>query len=214
MHADSLFITGTDTDVGKTVVTAALAAAWPSRVRAVKPVASGIPQGNNGSDATRIALAAGHPPCIFQTWTAPVSPHRAALREGTPLNVPKLLSWLDSMTGPLLVEGAGGWKVPLSLDPRFDIADLAVHLGLPVVVVAANRLGVLNHTLLTVDAIRASGCEVAFVVLNTLDANDASLPTNLEDLTILLDVSVRAMPWIDPNDVGALASAGRQLLGL
>jgi dethiobiotin synthetase len=94
------------------------------------------------------------------------------------------------------------------------VSDLAARLGWPVVVVAPNRLGVLNHTLLTVEAVRRRGLRVAGVVLAEQDARDEAAATNLEDLRLLLDgVPVRALPRLaDASDAVALARAGRGLL--
>lgn len=206
----SIFVTGTDTDVGKSVVTAALASAWRGAVRAIKPLASGGASGP--TDAERIGRAAGHPPLVHSTWTAPVSPHRAALLEGRPLDVESMLDWLDALPDPRLVEGVGGWRVPLTVDPFFTVIDLAQHLGFPVLVVAANRLGVLNHTLLTVEAVRSAGLTVVGVVLNDLGGDDASCQHNLEDLELLLDVPVFPFPRLDPDDAGQLEQAGRELV--
>ncbi|MCB9671688.1 MAG: dethiobiotin synthase [Alphaproteobacteria bacterium] len=207
--ARSYFVTGTDTDVGKSVITAALAAARHGQVTAVKPVASGVDGGPG--DAERIAIAAGHPPTVFATWRTPVSPHLAAALEARPLDLHALLDWLDAIPEPRLIEGVGGWRVPLALEPRFEVVDLARHVDLPVLVVAANRLGVLNHTLLTVEAVRGAGLEVAAVVLNTVGAEDASTAHNLADLRALAGVPVHPFPHVDPTDPGALARAGREL---
>jgi len=169
------FITGTDTEVGKTVVTAGLAAALRQigePVAAVKPVATGSDA--PGADAARIARAAGHAPRIHTCFPVPAAPHRAARLANQALDFHAMVDWVRSQTGdPLLVEGVGGWTVPLTAAQR--VSDLAVALGLPVIVVAANRLGVLNHTLLTVEAVQASGLPLAAVVLNDHFSDDPQL---------------------------------------
>jgi dethiobiotin synthetase len=213
--AEGLFVTGTDTHVGKTVVTSALAAALARadvRVRALKPVASGVPDGEDGEDAVAIAAAAGHPPASFLRLTAPLSPHRAAALAGVDVDVDALLAWIRANAGAAtIVEGAGGWMVPIT--PRFRMSDLAAALGWPVLVVAADRLGVLNHTLLTVEAIRARGLPVAGVALVAQADPDDSAAHNLRDLQALLpDVAVRAMPWLAGRDRATLAEAGAGLL--
>ena len=178
MIPDRVFVTGTDTDVGKTWVSAAIVASQPDRV-ALKPVASGV-LGTDQDDAPRI----GSPRSPW-SYPAPVSPHRAAPHE-IPLDA--VLAWIRERSAPrMLVEGAGGWRVPMSWSAGF--ADLARELGFPVLVVAADRLGALNHTLLTVEAIRADGLPVCGVVLNDLGER---VPTNLDDLERLLDVPVVA----------------------
>ena len=136
-----------------------------------------------------------------------MSPHRAAAAEGGSVGLDEVVRWVTAHRGdPTLVEGAGGWEVPCG--PSWRIADLAAALGWPVLVVGANRLGVLNHTLLTVAAVRARGLGVAGVVLVGGDGPLAA--GNLEDLTALLpDVAVTAFPWVE----GDATWAGSALLG-
>lgn len=191
MIPSMLFVTGTDTEVGKTVVTAAIAAA--TEAVALKPIASGVAPGTVSEDAALLALACGGVPECARTWVEPVSPHRAAEMSGNPVTLPQLLEWISARSAPkMLVEGVGGWRVPISWE--FGVPELAQALGFPVLVVAANRLGVLNHTLLTVAAVQASGLEVVGVVLNNLGGQDESQATNLEDLRRLLDVPVWDFP--------------------
>jgi dethiobiotin synthetase len=197
MKRDGLFITGTDTGVGKTVVTAALAAGLRAAgrpVRALKPLATGsLPP---SEDAVLLGQAAGHRPQSWLTLHTAASPARAAKEADEELFMHEIIDWIEEQEGePLLVEGVGGWRVPIV--GRSTIADLAVALGFPVLVVAANKLGVLNHTLLTVDAIRASGCRVAGVVLNDAFECHVDLARwNLEDLREQLDVPVVSLPQI------------------
>lgn len=212
---DALFVTGTDTGVGKTVVAAALAAALADagvRVRALKPVASGVAPGQAGEDAATLGEAAGHPPSGLVRLAAPLSPHRAAELEGARIEPSAVLAWIGACRGEVtLVEGAGGFEVPITL--RWRMSDLAVALGWPVLVVAANRLGTLNHTLLTVEAVRRRGLLVAGVVLVDHAVDDAS-PHNADDLRRLLpDVAVVRLPRLPRLDRPALADAGRALLG-
>lgn len=207
--ADGLFVTGTDTGVGKTVVTAALAAALRDAgvdVRALKPVQSG-----DDGDAAFIAAAAGHAPRCLRTFRTPVSPHRAAALEGVTLDGDTLIDWVQAERGAVtLVEGAGGWNVPYA--PGFFVADLAEALGFPVLVVAANRLGVLNHTLLTLEAVRRRGLTVAGVVL-VEHAPEASVASNAADLRMLLPtVALRVLPRLAALDPATLGAAGRALL--
>lgn len=210
-----VFVTGIDTDVGKSVVTACLAAAARAHgsVVAAKPVASGVATGTAGEDAERLALGAGHPPTVFATYATPVSPHRAALLEGRP--VPdRLLDWVAALDADtVLVEGAGGWRVPLS--PTLWMADLARATAGPCIVVAADRLGVLNHTLLTVEAITRDGFDVLGVVLNQgmVRADDVSTASNLDDLRALLDVPVVPLPHVgdQPDHPPPWADVGHAL---
>lgn len=172
-----LFVTGTDTGVGKTRAGAALACLLASagrRVHVRKPVESGCPEGQEGlvpQDAEALRLAAGaiEPSTVVCRYRlrAPLSPERAAALEGRSLEVPDLLDACVagvSREGILLVEGAGGFLSPIARGALN--ADLARALGLPVLIVAADRLGVINHCLLTVEAVRARGLGVAGVVLS------------------------------------------------
>ena len=197
-----LLVTGTDTGVGKTVVSAALALA--SGARALKPVASGGPE-----DAELLALAGG-PVEHHRLFRTPVSPHRAAEVEGEAIDPMSLLAWIRrrASAGPVVVEGVGGFEVPLAWD--FRVSDLAANLGWPVAIVAPNRLGVLNHALLTVQAVEARRLTVQAVFLNELgeDTQDLSRGSNLLDLRRLLDVPVLPFPRVTSLDREALLQAG------
>jgi dethiobiotin synthetase len=175
------FVTGTDTDVGKTVVSALLARglrATGVRVSALKPFATG--EVGPGADARALGSAAGHEPREFQRFPTPASPERAAREAGAVVDVGGAIRWALEQPGVLVVEGVGGFEVPL--DGVHRVSDLARALALPVIVVARNRLGVLSHTLLTVDAVARAGLTVRAVVLN--DAADAGplLDWNAADL--------------------------------
>jgi len=200
------FITGTDTEVGKTVVTAGLAAALRKEghaVRAIKPLATG--SAPPGEDATQIAEAAGHTPLVHTCLPIPAAPHRAAALARTQIDFEALVHWTTQHQGsPTLVEGVGGWTVPLTQQHR--VSDLAAALGLPVIVVAANKLGVLNHSILTVEAILADGLEVSAVILNDHFSSSPDLAEwNHQDLTAALDVPILrfgpqpavGQPWSD-----------------
>lgn len=212
-----LFVTGTDTDVGKTIITACLARAARGHgtVRAIKPVATGTPDGQLPADATHIGRAAGHAPECWASYETPVSPHRALLQEGKTLPsglVERLRALRRADVDTLLVEGVGGFCVPLSVGPDLWLADLARALDAPVLIVAANRLGVINHTMLTVQAVRGAGLSVAGVVLNTFgDSDECSRKTNAEDLRLLLDVPLALAPTIAPDDDDAQHRVGDTL---
>jgi len=188
-----LFITGTDTEVGKTVVTASLAAAIPG-VTAIKPLASG--SAPPGEDALLISEAAGHPPLVRYCAPFPASPDRAMHEAGMFLDWEGMLSWIRSFETPLLVEGVGGFAVPL--DRHHRVSDLAVALTYPVLIVAANRLGVISHTLLTAEAILSRGLTLAGVVLNSVPGGSQSpLSTwNLSDLRRELPAPVIPFPLV------------------
>jgi dethiobiotin synthetase len=178
------FVTGTDTGVGKTFVTAALARALTGagkRVAAIKPAESGCRRLEDGSlraeDAEIIAAAAGgwqrpDQQCLYRL-AAPLAPGVAADFEGRTLSLGEMADFVRGVAADAeiaLVEGAGGWLVPLS--GRQTIADLAVALALPVVVAARATLGTINHSLLTVESVRARGLSVAAVVLSVRPEDD------------------------------------------
>jgi len=175
-----LFITGTDTGVGKTTVACALAAAFVRRgmrVATLKPVETGCPDGPDGlepADALRLARAAGEalPPARTlaaicpNRFALPVSPEAAARAAGSAVDLAAIDHALAARAGAdlLLVEGAGGLLVPLG--EGLVTADLIARLSLPVLVVARAALGTVNHSLLTVEAIRRRGLVLAGVILS------------------------------------------------
>jgi len=158
------FVTATDTGVGKTFITAALATALRAHGRDVaifKPVQSGATADDPSGDA--VLLGAD---CVYG-FAASLAPLVAARAEGRTIELEPILARARELAHEhelLLVEGAGGLLVPLA--DGLDMADLAVALGLPLVVVARAGLGTVNHTLLTIEAARARGLELAGVVLN------------------------------------------------
>ncbi len=201
-----VFITGTDTGVGKTRVGAALAHLLSGRglrVRPRKPVESGCPTGPDGlvpQDAAILREAAGCAEpleriCRYRL-KAPLSPERAAALEGLALDLGGLHAVCLAGIGNddfLLVEGAGGFYSPLARGALN--ADLAGALGLPVLVVAADRLGTLNHTLLTIEAVRMRGLALAGVVLNQPVAQADPKMDNAEDLERWLQMPVLRLPY-------------------
>ena len=196
-----IFITGTDTGVGKTVVACALARALARSgvdVAVRKPVESGCERKRGGqlhpADGQALARAAGQAESL-ETVTPirlarAISPERAARLEGVDLRIAALREAVEA--GPAdafrIVEGAGGFLSPLAADG--GNADLAVALGLPVLVVAADRLGCINHALLTVEAIAARGLSLAAVVVNARDAEAEADMANRDDLEARLDAPV------------------------
>jgi dethiobiotin synthetase len=158
------FVTATDTGVGKTFITAALAKALRARGRGVavfKPVQSGALADDPSGDAALLGAD-----CVY-AFAAALAPLVAARAEGRTIELEPILARAGELTREhelLLVEGAGGLLVPLADD--LDVADLAAALGLPLVVVARAGLGTVNHTLLTIEAAKARGLEIAGVVLN------------------------------------------------
>lgn len=213
-----LFITGTDTHVGKTYVTALIAkqlVAAGTRVGVYKPAASGC-VGDETDDAFLLWHAAGRPATIDavcpQRFVAPLAPHLAARAEGKEVDVELLRAGLDfwrDRSDLILIEGIGGLMSPVSDDEY--VADLAHDFGFPLVIVAPNTLGVINQTLQTLitAATFRDGLEVAGIVLNrspnSADPNDPSIHSNATELAtrcvppILAQVSDRfdrEVDWI------------------
>lgn len=175
----SYFIAGTDTGVGKTLVSCALLhalAARGKRVAGFKPVAAGCDEDGQNDDAKRLRAAGNvqatyeqiNPYCFHHA----IAPHLAARMSGVAIEFPRILvgyQELAARADTVIVEGVGGFCVPLN--DRQDSADLARQLGLPVILVVGMRLGCLNHALLTVRAIAAQQLECAGWVANVLDAD-------------------------------------------
>lgn len=204
-----IFVTGTDTGVGKTVVTAALAVALRRRgldVGVVKPVQSGARADDPAGDAMllkRLLNLAEEPADIAPfAFVAPLAPLVAARLEGRSLDLGGVVATtrrLASGHAFCLVEGAGGLLVPMG--PGWTVADLAVALDLPLVVVARPGLGTVNHTLLTVREARRGGLTALGVVINesapTSQADDPSVATNAELIEAFGQVPVLArIPWL------------------
>lgn len=195
MTPRSYFITGTDTGVGKTVCTCRLAHELREkqlRVAAYKPVCSGAElQADSShcwSDVESLYAATNR---LFprdricpQAFRDPLSPPIAAANEGRHVDESLLLDgfrWLADRSDVVLVEGAGGFYSPISIN--WLNADLAERLGLPVLIVAPNQLGTINQTLLTIEAVRRRNLEVAGVVLNQVRENpDLSADTNADEI--------------------------------
>ena len=159
-----LFITGTDTGVGKTVTSAALLLRYRSAapLRYWKPVQTGIEQDDDTREVQRLT---GCQAADGLRLRHPVSPHLAARRSGVTIETGDLLRMLPAESGDAwIVEGAGGVLVPLN--DRDLMIDLMQALALPVVVVARSSLGTINHTLLTLEALRARSLPIAGVVIS------------------------------------------------
>jgi len=193
-----LFITGTDTGVGKTVVASGLvrlAASSGRRVVGLKPVASGAERTADGlRNEDALALAAESSMHLPYALTNPlcfepaIAPHIAAADAGVAIAVPDLVTWYARATGPAdlaIVEGAGGWRVPLH--PDGFLSDLPEQLGLDVLLVVGLRLGCLNHARLTLEAIERSGrCRYVGWIGNRIDPAFVRLDENLATLSRLL----------------------------
>lgn len=211
MMRRGLFVTGTDTDVGKTAVACAIGrqlVAAGKRVGVYKPAASGA--GAAVSDVVRLWDAAGRPLALAQvcpqSFAAPIAPPRSARAEGRVVDERLLLDGLEpwwAASDIVVVEGAGGLFSPLG-DTLLN-ADLARELGLPLVVVDAARLGAIGRTLATVTAAWASGLTVAAVVLSHTQPLTGSLADPASPASIARDSAADLAARLAPLPVAVLA---------
>ncbi len=184
------FVTGTDTEIGKTHIACALLYALRDagyRTLAMKPVAAGTDANGLNDDVERLLAASTEKaarelvnPYLF---AAAVAPHIAAVEEGRRIELTTILAAfqrLQALTDAVIVEGVGGFCVPLN--EQFDTADLAVTMQLPVILIVGMRLGCINHTLLTAEAIVSRGLPLAGWVANCVDPTMQRLNENLDTL--------------------------------
>ena len=215
-----VFVTGTDTGAGKTVIAAAICAvlaARGERVAAFKPAVTGIEEpapegcGHYHELLSRAASAVQSPEEVAPYRFGPaLSPHYAAELAGQALEPSRLVAAATDAAreaDALVCEGVGGLMVPLT--PGYLVRDLAIDLGLPLLVAARTGLGTINHTLLTIGAARAVGLRVAAVVLTAWPADPEPIErSNRETIERLGEVAVCGLPHTEP---GWLAEAGAQL---
>lgn len=217
-----LFVTGTDTEVGKTCVSAALLrllGANGQRAIGLKPVAAGVVRVgerwvNEDVEALRRAssVALRDDEVCACLLREPCAPHIAAAREGVSVSRAAVLAHLHTQArraDVVVVEGVGGFCVPLAEGWGAD--DLAVDLALPVVLVVGLRLGCLNHALLTAEAVRSRGLALCGWVGNRIDPGMAHADENIETLTTLLRQRHGApclgvVPWLDAPCAEAAAA--------
>ncbi len=184
------FVTGTDTNVGKTVIACALLhgfAAQSKRVVGMKPIAAGCSDDGIHEDVRQLRAASNVLASLGQVnpycFVPAVAPHLAAQFAGVIINLERIVASFTELAGQadvVIVEGAGGFLVPLN--DAEDSADLATQLGLPIILVVGMRLGCLNHALLTAQAIAAQGLILAGWVANCVDENMAMLDENIAAL--------------------------------
>jgi len=216
-----LFIAGTDTGVGKTLVAAALLHAYADlgyRVVGMKPVAAGaeLSEGVWVNQDVAMLRAAGNVqvapellnPYLFRE---PIAPHIAAEHKGVRIEIPRIRAAFEALAAEadvVVVEGVGGLLVPLSAQQ--DAADLAVALDLPLILVVGMRLGCINHALLTAEAMAARGLKLAGWVANRLDPAMAAYDENLTALSKRLPAPLLAelphMASVDPRRAARLLS--------
>lgn len=184
------FVTGTDTGVGKTLISCALLhgfAAQGKRVVGMKPVAAGCDDDGHNEDVLQLRaagnVAVGYGQINPYCFVPAIAPHLAAQRAGVIIRFSRIATSyheLAAQADVVIVEGAGGLLVPLN--EQQDSADLAKELGLPVILVAGMRLGCLNHALLTQESIAARGLVLSGWVANVLDAEMPALQQNIDTL--------------------------------
>jgi dethiobiotin synthetase len=199
-----LFVTGTDTGVGKTFFTVSLVRALRELgVKAVgfKPVETGCTP--ECQDAKLLSQVSGVFLEPIYSFRAPVAPSVASELEGIDIEPSRLVEKTVELAKDyfLVVEGAGGIMVPITWNYTF--LDFVRELRFPTLVVALNKLGVINHTLLTVEALISRGVEVKGVVLNSFKKEDESFESNLDSLYKLL--SVPLFSFSSPEDASAVA---------
>ena len=202
------FVTGTDTGVGKTLVSAGLIRLFSEdgiKVAGMKPVASGCEltdQGLRNEDAIMIMQESNVEldyelinPYAFEP---PVSPHFAANESNQEIKLDHIVDRFTAISAQadmVIVEGVGGWQVPLSDDQ--DISDLAEKLYLPVILVVGLRLGCINHALLSANAIRQKGLSLIACVASLIDEDYQRLDETLETLEKQLGIPVQLIPRIE-----------------
>lgn len=198
MASKRFFVAGTDTDAGKTLVACGLlevARTQGLKTLAIKPVAAGAEDSGEGlrnDDALQLAAAMTEPLVYEQlnpvVFAPPIAPHIAAQQAGRRLSAAQLAGYcrgvLMKPVDLVLIEGAGGWRVPLN--QRETLADLAIDLQTPVILVVGMKLGCLNHALLTAEAIRRDGLQLAGWVANGVDPEMACPQENLASLEAML----------------------------
>ena len=214
---ETYFVTGTDTEVGKTYATCVLLHAARGAGRTalgMKPIAAGVDARGRNEDVERLIAASSitaprelvNPYC----FAAPVAPHIAAAAAGVSVNATRIAAAARDLAAEadlLLIEGVGGFIVPLGDD--FDTADLAAHLDVGVILVVGLRLGCLNHALLTAEAIRKRGLLLAGWIANCIDPDMAWPEENITALKERLPAPLLGvLPWQDKLDA---AEAARHL---
>jgi dethiobiotin synthetase len=209
-----LFVTGTDTGIGKTHACVGLMRALRVAGRTVagmKPVATGSAAGSDGArnpDALALQAAASlelpYADVNPYAFLPPIAPHVAALRAGAAIRPEPLAAAygrLAARADVVIVEGIGGWRVPLG--PAFDLHHLVRTLDLPVLLVVGLRLGCISHARLTAEAIRSDGCRLCGWVANAIDPAYEESEATVETLGVYLDAPLCArLEWRTPAEEG------------
>jgi dethiobiotin synthetase len=193
----TIVVTGTDTDIGKTVFAAGLTAALGARYW--KPVQAGLADGSDAASVVTLGVPADRVLPEAYRLTTPCSPHLAAEIDRVTINPDRLA--LPQVDGPLVVEGAGGVMVPVTRDLIF--ADLFARWNKPVVLVARTGLGTINHSLLSIEALRSRGVPILGIAF-------VGDPVEDSEATIVTLGKVRRLgrlPRLDPLNAATLAQA-------
>lgn len=215
MSKQRYFITGTDTDAGKTVCTAALlhkAGEQGLKTLGLKPVAAGCEDHGDGLQNGDALLHIEHSTEKLPymqinpiTLLEPIAPHIAAQRIQKPLSAQRIVGLLRGVlminkADFICVEGAGGWRVPLNLNETF--ADVAKELKTPVILVVGMKLGCINHALLTYEAILRDGLEIAGWIANCVDGDMLAYEENLETLKAMIKAPcLGEVPFMQEVDI-------------
>jgi dethiobiotin synthetase len=228
-RARGLFITGTDTGVGKTFAAQGLVRALHLRglkVAPMKPIASGCrltPAGLRNEDAEALIEAAGGDfpydkvnPFAYQPA---IAPHLAAAESGRPIELDRIVQSYQELAADadvVVVEGAGGWRVPV--DDQASLAEIPQRLDLDVILVVGVRLGCLNHALLSAEAIQADGCRLVGWLANMISPEDPRAAAQVDTLRRRLPAPLLGvLPWMGadtPDAVAAAASSFKYVVDL
>jgi dethiobiotin synthetase len=217
-RAHDFFVTGTDTEIGKTLVSSALLYGFGQQgltTAGMKPIAAGAELQNGvwHNEDVDTLMAASSVPCAMQLVSpylmqAPAAPHIVAAREGVTISLTHIQSCyaqLVEQADAVIVEGVGGFCVPLT--DQLSTADLAQQLALPVILVVGLRLGCINHALLTAEAIRARGLTLVGWVANTVDPNMLYLDENIAALQQRLNAAcLGRIPRLEQASASAAAT--------
>ena len=193
----TIIVTGTDTDIGKTVFAAGLTAALGARYW--KPVQAGLADGSDAASVVTLGVAADRVFPEAYRLTTPCSPHLAAEIDGVTIEPERLA--LPEVDGALVVEGAGGVMVPVTRELIF--ADLFARWGKPVVLVARTGLGTINHSLLSIEALRRRGVPILGIAF----VGDAVEDSEATIATLGKVRRLGRLPRLDPLDAATLAEA-------
>lgn len=224
-----LFITGTDTGVGKTLAAQGLIRALHLsglRVAPMKPIASGCrltPDGLRNEDAEALIEAAGGGFAYGEVnpfaYQPAIAPHLAAAESCQPIELDRIVRSYEKLAGDadvVVVEGAGGWRVPV--DGQTSLAEIPRRLDLGVILVVGVRLGCLNHALLSAEAIRADGCRLIGWVANMISPEDPRSAAQVDTLRHCLPAPLLGvLPWMGaeaPDAASAAASSFKYVVDL